>query len=41
MPRARNDAATSSPMKLAPITMAVFAVAAFAAMARLSAKLRR
>ena len=40
-PRARSDAATSSPMKLAPITTARFAFFAAAMIERLSASERR
>ena len=39
--RARSDAATSRPMKLAPITTARFDVSALATRARLSASVRR
>ena len=39
--RARSEAATSRPMKLAPITTARFAVSAAATRARLSASVRR
>ena len=41
MPRARSDAATSSPMKLAPTTTTRFAEAERATIALLSAKVRR
>ena len=40
-PRARSDAATSRPMKLAPITTARFAASPRAMIARLSASVRR
>jgi hypothetical protein len=40
-PRARNAAATSSPMKLAPSTTAVRAVEAARTIARLSSSVRR
>ena len=39
--RARSEAATSSPMKLAPITTARFDASALATSARLSASVRR
>jgi hypothetical protein len=41
MPRARSDAATSRPMKLAPTTTTDFADVVFATIARLSLNVRR